>query len=636
MLGRVFHVQVLEASDYKTMSASQSVRRDVLAPKRGEILDRNYAQLAVNAELKLSDDAKGRDWTLTRVCPNGALAGQVLGNVGREGFGQSGLELSFDKVLRGSDGWRYARHDARNRYYPEFDPRAEHAVDGRDVVLTLDFPLQAIVEQALERGVMRVGAKRGTAVVVDPKTGDMLALANYPFYNPNVRERTVGEAWKNLAVTMLYEPGSTFKVITAAALLEEKVIAPEDSLDGEQGNWSLAGQWIRDTHPYGVISFRDAMAYSSNIVFAKAGMRISAATYYRYLRSFGFGMKTGIGLPAEESGSLKPVADWSGRTQQTIAFGHEISVTPLQLVMALSAIANDGILMRPRIVKGYRQGETGDMQENPVRKVRQVVSAETASRLRGMLESVVEYGTAIELRRADLSMAGKTGTSEKIDPVTGKYVQGSFHSSFVGMAPADQPALVCLIMVDEPTQFKYGGQSAGPIFREIVDRLAVSSNPVVALPTRSPIPAEPVAPVRVADSHVETAEFQPVNLVDTAPDDSIRIPDVRGASLATAKSRLGGFTVIVEGSGSRVLAQVPVPGMRSVRGQEVRLSLGEWRPGNMPDVQHCTLRDALLRLKDLGLEVEYRGQGRVLRQTPEPGTPVKAGESCTLELGWMG
>jgi PASTA domain len=206
----------------------------------------------------------------------------------------------------------------------------------------------------------------------------------------------------------------------------------------------------------------------------------------------------------------------------------------------------------------------------------------------------------------------------------------------VGMAPADQPALVCLIMVDEPTQFKYGGQSAGPIFREIVDRLAVSSNPVVALPTRSPIPAEPVAPVKVADSHVETAEFQPVNLVDAVPDDSIRIPDVRGASLATAKSRLHGFSVIVEGSGSRVLAQVPIPGMRSVRGQLVRLSLGEWRPGNMPDVQHCTLRDALLRLKDLGLEVEYRGQGRVLRQTPEPGTPVKAGESCTLELGWMG
>lgn len=646
MLGRVFYVQVMEAGDYKSMAANQSVRRDVLPPKRGEILDRNHTRLAMNAEIKLGGEEDGRKWTLSRVCPHGALAGQVLGNVGRESFGQSGLELSFDKALRGSDGWRYARHDARNRYYPEFDPRAEFAVDGSDVVLTLDMPLQAIVEQALERGVIRVGAVRGTAVVIEPATGDVLAMANYPFYNPNVRERAVGDAWKNLAVTTLYEPGSTFKVITAAALLEEKVISPDDSLDGEQGNWSLAGQWIRDTHPYGIISFRDAMAYSSNIVFAKAGMRISAATYYRYLRSFGFGMKTGVGLPAEESGSLKPVADWSGRTQQTISFGHEISVTPLQLTMALAAVANDGVLMRPRIVKAFKQ--EGKLREIPVRKVRQVISAETAARLRGTLEAVVEYGTAKDIRRADISLAGKTGTSEKIDPTTGKYLQGSFHSSFVGMSPADKPALVCLIMVDEPTQYKYGGQSAGPIFREIIDRLAALPDPVVALPTRTPVPDENEDGVKLAESRIETAGYTAMALSNSGETlsegmagagfkaDSLRIPDVRGVTIPVAESRLGAFKVMFEGTGSRVLAQRPAPGERGARGQMVHLSLGEWRPGNMPDVRHSTLRDALLRLKDLGLEVEYRGQGRVLQQTPEPGTPVKAGESCVLELGWMG
>jgi cell division protein FtsI/penicillin-binding protein 2 len=539
MLGRVFHVQVLQSNGYQDMAASQSVRRDVLLPRRGEIFDRQLNQLAVNAELKLSDDGKGRDWTLSRVCPNGALAGQVLGNVGRDGFGQAGLELANDKVLRGSDGWRYARHDVRNRYYPEFDPRAEQAVDGRDVILTLDLPLQAIVEQALERGVQRVGAKRGTAIFVEPKSGDLLAIANYPFYNPNIRGVEANQTWKNLSVSMQYEPGSTFKVIAAAALLEEQAISSEDTLDGEQGQWSLAGQLIRDTHPYGRISFRDALAFSSNICFAKAGGLVPKSSFYRYLRSFGFGMKTGVALPAEESGSLKSVADWSGRTQQTLAFGHEISVTPLQLVMAISAIANDGILMRPRIVKGFRDGISNDYEDNPSRKVRQVISAKTAKQVREMMQAVVDFGTAAEIKRLDLPMAGKTGTAEKIDPETGKYLQGSFHSSFIGMAPSEQPTLVGLVLVDEPSQFKYGGQCAAPIFREIIDRLAVMPNPVVAMPLKSiPKSDQPDAP-SWADTRTETAEFKPVGVTfsdfGTEDLDSVWTPDVRGLATEVAQ-----------------------------------------------------------------------------------------------------
>jgi cell division protein FtsI/penicillin-binding protein 2 len=533
MLGRVFHVQVLAGKDYQNLATSQSVRRDILVPRRGEILDNRLTRLAVNADLKLASSGSGRDWTLTRVCPNGALAGQILGNVGQDGFGQGGLELSYDKELRGSDGWRYARHDVKNRYYPEFDPRAEHAVDGGDVVLTLDSRLQAIAEQALERGVQRVGAKRGTALLVDPGTGDLLAIANYPFYNPNARDRAIGDAWKNLAVSMVYEPGSTFKIITAAALLEEKVITPQDTLDGEQGKWSLPGQLIRDTHPYGRISFSDAMAYSSNICFAKAGGRIQAATFYRYLRSFGFGMKTGVGLPAEEGGLLKAVADWSGRTQLTISFGHELSVTPLQLVMAASAVANDGVLMKPRIVKAFRHGVDGALEENPTRKVRQVISTETAIKVRKMLQGVVDYGTAVDIRRPDFDIAGKTGTSEKIDPLTGKYLPGTFHSSFVGMVPADKPTLVCLVMLDEPTQFKFGGQSAAPIFREIMDRMVVMSEPVVALIPHA-IRTDSTVFIKhpnSSDHQHAMAQFQPLNLGNSQVTDSLTLPDVRGGSL---------------------------------------------------------------------------------------------------------
>jgi cell division protein FtsI/penicillin-binding protein 2 len=642
MLSRVFHVQVLESTGYQDLAASQSVRRDVLLPRRGEIFDRQMNQLAVNADLKLGEDGRGRDWTLSRVCPNGALAGQVLGNVGRDGFGQAGLELANDKVLRGSDGWRYARHDVRNRYYPEFDPRAEHAVDGRDVVLTLDLPLQAIVEQALERGVLRVGAKRGTAIFVEPKTGDLLAIANYPFYNPNMRGSEANQAWKNLSVSMQYEPGSTFKVIATAALLEEHAISPEDTLDGEQGQWSLAGQIIRDTHPYGRICFRDALAFSSNICFAKAGGLVSRPSFYRYLRSFGFGMKTGVALPAEESGSLKSVSDWSGRTQQTLAFGHEISVTPLQLVMAVSAIANDGVLMRPRIVKGYRDGLSNDFEENPPRKVRQVVSAKTAQQVREMMRAVVEYGTAAEIRRGDLSMAGKTGTAEKIDPETGKYLPGSFHSSFIGLAPSDQPTLVGLVMVDEPSQFKYGGQCAAPIFREIIDRLAVMPNPVVAMPLQAPSPSQEPESPKWADSRIETAEFQNValglNEESQSARDSVWVPDLRGVSLEVAKMRLekAGLAWEAEGVGSKILVQDPPPGARVFKDQAIRVSLGEFRPGSMPDLHRATLRDALLKLRSLELKVEYRGNGRVIKQIPEPGAAVRPGQTITLELGWVG
>lgn len=633
MLGRVFHVQVLEAKDYQSLSNSQSIRRDILSPRRGEILDRRFNRLAVNADMRQDKEGQGRAWNLSRLCPNGALAGQVLGNVGRDGFGQGGLEFSFDKELRGSDGWRYARHDVKNRYYPEFDPRAEHAVDGRDVILTLDVRMQAIAEQALERGILRVGAKRGTAILVDPKTGDILALANYPFYNPNSRERSLSEAWKDLAVTMVYEPGSTFKLITASALLEENAIAPGDTLDGEDGKWQLAGQTIRDTHPRGRISFSDAMAYSSNICFAKAGGLIAAPTFYRYLRSFGFGMKTGIELPAEEGGLLKPVAEWSGRTQQTIAFGHELSVTPLQLIMAASAIANDGVLMKPRIVKAFREGRSQDAEENPSRKVRRVVSSETALKVMKMLRGVVDYGTATEIKRQDFPMAGKTGTAEKIDPVTGKYLQGTFHSSFLGMAPADSPALVGLVMVDEPSQFKYGGQCAAPIWREIVDRLIVLPDPVVALSTEK---AEPAGEVVLAEAgaDLEMGEYRPVALKDAGEE----LPDVRGTSAEKARSLLSpmGLPVKFHGIGTLVLAQFPAPGKTLLPGDTLNLTLGEIHPGSMPDVEHCTLRDALLRLRSLGLEVDYRGNGRVLKQEPPAGAAIQPGQTCILQLGWMG
>jgi len=621
MAGRVAWVQVVQSGHYQEIAQSQSIRRNVVTPRRGEILDRDFQKLVVNADVGLESGAgkdaasgakgKGRMRKLTRVCPQGPLAGQVLGTVGKDGYGQLGLEYFLDKELRGTDGWKYLRHDVRNKYYPGFEEKKKEAVHGMNVVLTLDSKLQEIVEHALERGVKKAGARQGVAIVVDPYQGDILAMANYPFYNPNTRGGDFKDAWKNQGVVKVYEPGSTFKAFTAAALIEENLIRPSDTIDAEKGQYKISGQIIRDTHPYERISFTDALAYSSNIGFAKAVTRLRPETFYKYVRSFGFGMKTGIGLPAEESGTLKPVGQWSGRTQATMAFGHEISTTPLQVAMAFAAIANGGMLMKPRIVKAWTDQDGRIVQQPAPRPVRRVMSESTADQVRAMLAAVVEYGTAKDIRSVRMPMGGKTGTAEKIDAETGRYVQGLFNSSFMGMAPVENPEIICLVLLDEPAHFKYGGQSAGPIFREIVDRMADDQDFALAR--------------RVVDPAAGTI-------------DSTLVPDLMGYRTAEARRALTGsrHNVKFEGAGDMVLSQAPLPGTLVGISDTVTVSLGTRDSRLMPDLSEDTLREAMRKLKNLDLEVEYTGNGRIIRQEPPAGAPVRAGQKCTLTLGWMG
>lgn len=619
MFLRVAWVQVVKSGYYSDMASSQSIRRNVVAPKRGEILDRDMQKLVVNADVEMESGARaqvkapgkavvnarpGRMRKLTRVCPQGALAGQVLGTVGKDGYGQLGLEYFLDKELRGTDGWKYLRHDVKNRYYPGFQERQKEAVNGMNVVLTLDSRLQEIVEHALERGVQKAGAKQGVAIVVDPYTGDILSMANYPFYNPNTRDGEDKDAWKNQAVVKVYEPGSTFKAITAAALLEEKLIRATDTVDGENGQFKISGQTIKDTHPHGRISFTDALAYSSNICFAKVSTRLRPETFYKYIRSFGIGMKTGLGLPAEESGLLKAVGEWSGRTQATIAFGHEISTTPLQMAMAFSAFANGGLLMKPRLIKGWADNNGEVVQELAPRTVRRVMSEETAAQVMAMLGAVVDYGTATDIKSDRIRMGGKTGTAEKIDAETGKYVHGLFNSSFAGVVPVENPEFVCLVLIDEPSMFKYGGQSAAPIFREIVDR--VMANPDYPLARRAVDPVE-----------------------ETAAADTVLAAAGTDFKFADARREAGIKVVPADPANTPDPAVSPVPGKPSQAARTGRV---------MPDLENDTLRDAMLKLRKsgLGLDIEYSGNGRVIRQEPVPGAPVKKGQKCVLTLGWMG
>jgi hypothetical protein len=313
------------------------------------------------------------------------------------------------------------------------------------------------------------------------------------------------------------------------------------------------------------------------------------------------------------------VGEWSGRTQPTMAFGHEISATPLQMAMAFSAIANGGLLMKPRIVKSWVDPDGNTVQESSPKAVRRVISEVTAEKVKSLLSAVVEYGTASDIRTDRISIAGKTGTAEKID-ASGHYVKGCFNSSFVGMAPVDKPEIVCLILLDEPSQFKYGGQSAAPIFREIVDRMLAS--PDFPLARRA-------APVAVASAAMQTPG---------SAEDSSMVPNLVGYRRGDAERMLSGSGrgFRVEGEGEVILGQLPRPGRKAAAGDTLVLSLGFLDSRTMPDLTNNTLRDALLKLKSLGLEVEYTGAGRIIRQEPAMGKTVRPGQRCVLTLGWMG
>jgi cell division protein FtsI/penicillin-binding protein 2 len=581
MFLRIFYIQVLQKDHYAKLSTKQSLRRSIVSPERGVIYDRNQNPLVVNAvvDLEFEEQKKTKKRKLQRVAPNGSLAGQVLGNVGYDGHGQMGLEADQDRILRGIDGWRYARVDAKRRYHPGFETIQEHPINGADIVTTLDVDIQKAAEQALARGVKRTKALDGLAVVIEPNTGDVLAMAVYPFYNPNRRSKQDLKGWKNQVISKVYEPGSTFKVITAAAVMEERKTFPEEVFFAENGAYYLRGAHIKDTKEQGFVTMKEAMAYSSNIVMVKAGMRLSPNLFYRYVRSFGFGMRTGVSLPAEEKGFLKPVSTWNTRTQLTMSWGQELGATPLQMVMAMGAVANGGLLMKPRLIlEEYSEEQEKRVATQPI-AIRRVISEETSDKIRKMLVDVVEYGTARRIKTDHYEIAGKTGTAEKIDKETGKYVSGKFHSSFIGMVPADRPKYVALVLVNEPQLHKHGGSSAAPIFKEMMDRILVSKMALQDVKKENQV------------QQVHLASFSP-NLLDLSNNEH-----KKKAALSIENHKDKSYV--------------------------------------MPNVKGLSLRDALLRmqhLQHLNLSMEYQGVGKIVKQNPKPGTPLSSQSKTLLQL----
>ena len=506
-----------------------------------------------------------------RLYPNRELAAHVVGFEGVEG-GLEGIERAFDGELAGTPGKAIVGRDALGR-----EVAAPHMLEppqpGLGVMLTLDRAIQYMTERELDAAYRRTGARSAMAVVLDPRTGEVLALAIRPTFNPNTfLDVPSRDRWRDRAVTDPFEPGSTFKVILAAAALEEGVVRPEDRIYGENGSVTIAKTTIHDWKKYGWLTFSEVLQNSSNVGSIKVGLALGRERYYRYMSAFGFGAATGVGLPGESRGLLRAPGRWSLLSLPTMSIGQEVSVTALQMVAAFGAIANGGTLMQPRIVRATFDAAGQEVRRFEPRPVRQVISPETARTLTRILVRVVESGTGHNAAIPGYEVAGKTGTAQKLDPATRRYSRSPGVLSFVGWAPADEPRFVMLVTLDEPKNEIWGSEAAAPIFsaigRGILRYLEVP--PRDALPVQIVTGPSPEAP----------------------------------AAAVTAPVRLVSTDGTVDTNGRRV----------------------------MPDLTGRTLRSALAALAPLRLAVEIQGQGRVVRQAPRPGEPLRLGLTARLTL----
>jgi stage V sporulation protein D (sporulation-specific penicillin-binding protein) len=561
-------------------------------PEVGEaVADRKWRGVHLLVETR-------RDYTL------GAAASEILGRTDLDDSGVDGLELQLDGDLRGRPGWSTLFRVGRNRTVGLPRGLRRAATDGHSAVLTLDFDLQGIVEHHLARAVDTLRAVRGFALFLDPRTGEILASVCVPHLPP-------GKA-RNWPFTDQYEPGSTFKVVAAGIALEENLARPDKYFEAGFGRVLVApGCRFEDSHEARGFTFRGAVQYSSNIVMSKLGILAGPERLYRYATSLGFGSLTGLDFPGEAAGRLHSPAHWSARSCPTIAIGHEVSVTPLQLALAYAAIANGGVLMEPMLVREVRDAEGRVLHRYGPRASHRAFSEATTATLREMLAAVVDSGTARSARIPGFPLAGKTGTAQKYDPAIKTYAHGKYLSSFVGFAPSGGPTLVGVVVIDEPrTGHYYGGEIAAPVFREVMlDLRRLPDGPFGTGSTQ--VAAKPPAPAAVV------------------------VPDLRLLPPTAAERRLAeqGLRARFEGRGPRALAQAPAAGQAAERGASVTVWLAA--PAGpegllLPDLVGLPLREALRRLTPRQVQTRVTGSGIVVRQIPPAGTPLLPGSECRL------
>lgn len=657
LLARGAQLQLWHGASYSDVAARQATVSAQIRAKRGVIRDRRGAQLAVTVEVpsvfaeprriqdpkeaaaklaKLLDQPEGKLYrrlssgrafaylarrvdaatarsvmaldlpgvhTHTepkRFYANRGLASHVLGFVNFEGAGRSGIERAFDQRLQGRSFSLPSLRDALgNRVFSEgYVPHA--TLEGSPVELTLDMQLQHVVERALAEAAISARAKAGVAAVMEPQTGEILALASYPTFNPNNLNGTTVSDRKNRAVNAIYEPGSTLKMVTISGALEEGVVRETTRLDCEGGRMRVGGRTIHDDeHRYDELSLTEVLQKSSNICAAKIGFDLGRRRLHRWLTRFGFGRPTGIELPGELRGIVRDPSTWSRVGLANIAFGQGVAATPLQMLQAAATIANEGVRVAPRIVRRASEGPETVGWPAPSPPVR-VISAKTARTVTRMMTWVTrEGGTAEAAAIPGFRVAGKTGTAQKIDPVTRAYSRELYVASFVGFVPASSPEVVVLVLLDEPKRSYYGGKVAAPAFRRIA---------VAALVGREVYP-------RVAE---DRAAFLALSRAagPGARDDQIRgrLEAPSEVDLEVALSPKAHALLLYGGDRAKSKASPPSPG------------------GRMPNFGGLLVHEVLNRSAEARCDPVITGSGRVVSQSPPPGTRLRPGVRCEVKL----
>lgn len=668
LISRLAFIQIVRQEDYQSMAKMQHVSQVQIEAQRGLIYDRNLNLLALNepcisvgADLRMIKNRRqsaqhlapllgespttllarmssGKDFVwlrrqvdfevaekikalkLTgvrvekdarRCYPRGELASHVLGHTDIDNRGIAGIELQQNFILNGLPGRQTLQRDALGNRLPDVRVPVIPARHGKSIILTIDHVIQTIAAEELRNSMEMFEASGGIVVISNPTTGEILAMDCAPSFDPNRPGVYSFDSRRNRAITDLYEPGSTFKLVTFAGILQERLRRPDDIIFCENGKMRIYDHEVKDIKSYGSLTVREVLQNSSNIGAIKLANVLGNEKLYQYARDFGFGLETRLGLDGEVAGSLKHPVTWSGTTRAAMAIGYEVSVTALQMVMAYGAVANGGLLLEPQITAGLMDNESRSPRVAEPRVVRRVLSATVARTLTGMLENVVSAGSGKEAAIEGVRIAGKTGTAHK--PLTHGlgYAPSDYNSSFIGFFPAEQPRYVVFVMLENPRTTYWGGMVAAPAFRRITQRL-LNLTPQDEFKT----PAQ-----------VETT----VNFEKTI------VPDLTNRPREVVEEILEKTDLEAEweGEGDFVINQTPAPGTVVSSGSTLTLNLFYMTTSapakRMPAVVGLSLREALRRLSLAGVETRVRGSGRVIRQTPPAGEAIRDGAQCWIE-----
>jgi cell division protein FtsI (penicillin-binding protein 3) len=647
ILARLTYLQLFQYSDYLAKAQRQQQRVFEITPLRGTIYDRKGRELAVDLPMDsvFADPAEIADASLVahllagplndssddietkieaahtpvrlakklspetvqriedmnlrgvffqkenrRVYPQRELAAQILGYVDVDEKGIDGIEKSLDDQIRGRPGKMVVMADGKRRQYD----RSESAPDpGGSVTLTVDENIQYIAEKELAAAISDTHAKHGTVVVQDPNTGELLAVANWPAFDPNDAGKYTEDDRDDRAVNIPYEPGSVFKVLTMTSAIENHLATPTELIDCQMGSIVVAGRLIHDHKPFGVLSVNDILVHSSDVGAIKIALRVGPQRFHEMVRQFGIGQLTGIPLPGEKHGLLPADNPWSLSSLASISMGQEVSVTPIQITSAISAVANGGMYYRPTIVKDI--DSEGPAPDIPGPDPRRVTDEETAATVRGMMESVVLRGTGIPAQLDGYTAGGKSGTAQMIDPLTKRYSAANYTASFVGIAPLNNPAVTILVVLDSPIGGHMGGDVAGPVFKRIAQQVL----------TYMDVPHDVTAPstTEIAKNG-KKGSFEGV---ETTPR-----PDNEDADR-------NNFEQTVHRQNSR--------------GNATTVSTGQASMVAVPDFTGRSVRSVIEECSKLGLDPSLIGEGVAVQQFPDPGTQLAAGSQVTVRFG---